>query len=61
MANITQVDNTPAANRAVAAGTTVSTVLRAATYATNTIANVGPGDSGTVITAVRNGAVGNVT
>jgi hypothetical protein len=61
MANITQVDNTPAANRAVAAGTTVSTVLRAATYATNTIANVGPGDSGTV-TAVRNGtAVGNVT
>ena len=61
MANITQVDNTPGANRAVAAGTSVANVLRAATYATNTIANVGPGDSGT-ITAVRNGSnVGNVT
>jgi hypothetical protein len=61
MANITQVDNTPGANKAVAAGTSVANVLRVATYATNTIANVGPGDSGTV-TAVRNGAnVGNVT
>jgi hypothetical protein len=45
----------------VAAGTSVSNVLRVATYATTTIANVGPGDSGT-ITAVRNGSnVGNVT
>jgi hypothetical protein len=61
MANITQVDNTPGANRSVAAGTSVANVLRVATYATNTIANVGPGDSGT-ITAVRNGSnVGNVT
>ena len=61
MANITQVDNTPGANRAVAAGTSVANVLRVATYATNTIANVGPGDAGTII-AVRNGAnVGNVT
>jgi hypothetical protein len=61
MANITQVDNTPGANKAVAAGATVTTVLRVATYATNTISTVGPGDAGT-ITAVRNGAnVGNVT
>ncbi|WP_353480144.1 hypothetical protein [Haliscomenobacter sp.] len=61
MANITQVDNTTGANRAVAAGTSVANVLRVATYATNTVANVGPGDAGT-ITAVRNGAnVGNVT
>jgi len=61
MANITQTDNTPGANKAVAAGTSVANVLRVATYATNTIANVGPGDSGT-ITAVRNGSnVGNVT
>ena len=61
MANITQVDNTPAANKSVAAGATVTTVLRAATYSTNTISTVGPGDSG-VITAVRNGAnVGTVT
>lgn len=61
MANITQTDNTPGANKSVAAGTTVTSVRRAATYATNTIATVGPGDAGT-ITAVRNGAnVGNVT
>jgi hypothetical protein len=61
MANITQTDNTPGANKSVAAGTTVTSVRRAATYATNTISTVGPGDSGT-ITAVRNGAnVGNVT
>jgi filamentous hemagglutinin len=61
MANITQTDNTPGANKSVAAGATVSSVLRAATYATNTISTVGPGDTGT-ITAVRNGAnVGTVT
>lgn len=61
MANITQTDNTPGANKSVAAGTTVTSVRRAATYATNTISTVGPGDAGT-ITAVRNGAnVGNVT
>ena len=61
MANITQTDNTPGANKSVAAGTTVTSVRRAATYTTNTISTVGPGDTG-VITAVRNGAnVGNVT
>jgi hypothetical protein len=61
MANIVQVDNTPGANRAVAAGTSVANVLRVATYATNTVSTVGPGDSG-IVTAVRNGAnVGNVT
>jgi len=61
MANIVQTDNTPGANKSVAAGTTVTSVRRAATYATNTISSVGPGDSG-VITAVRNGAnVGTVT
>ena len=61
MANITQTDNTPGANKNVAAGTTVSTVRRAATYTTNTFSNYGPGDTGT-IRAVRNGVdVGNVT
>jgi hypothetical protein len=61
MANIVQTDNTPGANKSVAAGATVTSVRRAATYATNTISTVGPGDTG-VITAVRNGAnVGNVT
>jgi len=61
MANITQTDNTPGANKSVAAGATVTSARRAATYATNTISTVGPGDTG-VITAVRNGAnVGTVT
>lgn len=61
MANITQTDNTPGANKNVAAGTTVTTARRAATYTTNTFTNLGPGDSGT-IRAVRNGVdVGNVT
>jgi hypothetical protein len=61
MANIVQTDNTPGANKAVAAGTSVASVRRAATYATNTISTVGPGDTG-VITAVVNGAnVGTVT
>lgn len=61
MANITQTDNTPGANKSVSAGATVSTVRRAATYTTNTFTNLGPGDAGT-ITAVRNGAnVGTVT
>ena len=61
MANIVQTDNTPGANKAVAAGATVTTVRRAATYSTNTISTVGPGDTG-VITAVVNGAnVGTVT
>lgn len=60
MANITQVNNT-ANSLTVSAGATVTTVRRAATYATNTISTVGPGDTGTV-TAYRNGtAVGNVT
>jgi len=61
MANIVQVDNTPGANKSVAAGTTVTTVLRTAAYSTNTISTVGPGDSG-IVTAFRNAAlVGNVT
>lgn len=61
MANITQTDNTPGANKNVAAGTTVTTTRRAATYTTNTFTNMGPGDAGT-ITAVRNGSnVGSVT
>jgi hypothetical protein len=60
MANITQVNNT-ANSLTVAAGATVTTVRRVATYATNTITTAGPGDAGTV-TTYRNGvAVGNVT
>lgn len=61
MCNFIQTDNTTGANKSVAGGTSVSNVRRATTYTTSTIANVGPGDTGTV-TAYRNGvAVGNVT
>lgn len=60
MANITQVNNT-ANSLTVAAGATVSTARRAATYATNTISTAGPGDSGT-ISLFRNGSnIANVT
>lgn len=55
MCNFTQVNNTANAY-IVTGGTTVTNVLRAATYTTNTIANVGPGSSGTV-TAYLNGQV----
>ena len=55
MANYTQTDNTPGANKSVAGGTTVSTVRRVATYSTNSITTAGPGDSGT-ITVQLNGA-----
>lgn len=55
MANYTQTDNTPGANKSVAGGTTVSTVRRASSYTTGNITVAGPGDSGT-ITAQLNGA-----
>ena len=62
MANgFTQPDNTSGGTAAVPGGTTVSTVRRSASYTTNNIPNVGPGDSGT-ITCYLNGAdAGNVT
>jgi hypothetical protein len=60
MANITQVNNT-ANSLTVAAGATVTSTRRAATYATNTIATVGPGDTGTITAYRNNTAVGNVT
>ena len=55
MANYTQTDNTPGANKSVAGGTTVSSVRRASSYTTGNITVAGPGDSGT-ITAQLNGA-----
>ncbi len=61
MTNFTQTDNTPGANKSVAAGTTVSTVRRAASYTTNTISTVGPGDSGTVSARLNGANVGGVT
>ena len=60
MANIAQVNNTPN-SYLVTGGTTVTNVVRSASYATNTIATVGPGDSGTITAYRNNSAVGNVT
>jgi hypothetical protein len=54
MTNYVQPDNTPGANKSVAAGTLI-TAIRSSTYTTNTITNAGPGDTGTLL-AVLNGA-----
>jgi hypothetical protein len=59
MTNFTQTDNT-ANTRNVAAGSTVTSVRRAASYTTNTVSNVGPGDSGTVRVYLNNADAGNV-
>ena len=59
MCDFTQTDNT-ANSRTVAGGTSVTSVRRAASYSTNTIANVGPGDSGTVTAYLNNAAAGAV-
>jgi hypothetical protein len=56
----TQPDNTPAANKAVAAGTLVS-VIRGSSYSTSTISNTGPGDSGTLTVNLNGTGAGNVT
>jgi hypothetical protein len=55
MANFTQTDNTPGANKSVAGGTTVTSVRRAGSYNANVITNAGPGDTGTIV-AYLNGA-----
>jgi hypothetical protein len=56
----TQPDNTPGANKAVAAGTVVSAV-RSSSYTTNTISNTGPGDAGVLYTYLNGNDAGNVT
>lgn len=60
MCNFVQTDNTPGANKAVAAGTAVS-VVRGSTYSTNTISNTGPGDAGTLTVYVNGTGAGNVS
>ena len=58
MANYTQTDNTTGANKSVAGGTTVSSVLRTATYTTSNIANAGPGDNGTITSYLNSANAG---
>ena len=60
MCDFTQTDNT-ANSRGVLGGATVTSVRRSASYSTNTIANVGPGDSGTVTAYLNNASAGAIT
>jgi len=61
MTNYVQTDNTPGANKSVAAGTTVSTVRRASSYSTNAVTNAGPGDSGTISVQLNGSTAGSRT
>ena len=61
MCNYVQTDNTPAGNKNVAGGTTVTSVLRTSSYGTNTISNGGPGDTGTVSAVVNETVQGSRT
>ena len=54
MTNFTQTDNTGTGGKSVAAGTTVTNARRSASYSTNAITNVGPGDSGTITALLNN-------
>ena len=54
MADFTQTDNTGTGGKTVAGGTTVTNTRRSASYTTNAIINVGPGDSGTITALLNN-------
>ena len=60
MTSLTQTDNT-GASQTVLAGNTVLSVRRSASYSTSTIANAGPGTSGTVKAFLNGVDVGNIT
>ena len=60
MCDFSQTDNT-ANSRGVLGGATVTSVRRSASYSTNTITNVGPGDSGTVTAYLNNANAGAVS
>jgi len=57
----TQPDNTAGGTAAVAAGTTVTSTRRSATYDVNAITNTGPGDSGTISVQLNGTAAGSRT
>ena len=58
MTNFTQTDNSGWGNLSVAAGTSVTSGIRAATMTTNTFSRQGPGDSGNVQVIVNGVATG---
>lgn len=59
MANYTQTDNTPGANKSVAGGTVVSSVRRLSSYTTSNVTNAGPGDSGNITVYLNGTASGS--
>ena len=61
MTNFTQTDRTTTASKQSSAGSTVTSVRRSAAYTTNTFADVGPGESGTLTLVKNNVATGAVT
>jgi len=61
MTNFTQTDRTTTGGKSVAGGSTVTSVLRTASYSTNVYNNLGPGDTGTLTLYKDNVAAGAVT
>ena len=61
MTSFTQTDRTTTASKQAAAGSTVTSVRRAASYTTNTFNDAGPGESGTLTLVKNNVATGAVT
>ena len=61
MTNFTQTDRTTTASKQASAGSTVTSVRRSSAYTTNTFADVGPGESGTLTLVKNNVATGAVT
>ena len=61
MADFVQTDRTTTGGKSVAGGSTVTSVLRTASYSTNVYNNLGPGDTGTLTLYKDNVAAGAVT
>jgi hypothetical protein len=59
MTNFTQTDNTVSKGNQVSSGTSVSNYLRSSSFSTNSISNVGPGDTGTVTVLVNGTSAGS--
>ena len=60
MTDFIQTDNTQTGGKSVPGGTLVNSIRRASTYSTSTVANVGPGDSGTVSAYLNGNDAGSV-
>jgi hypothetical protein len=61
MTDFVQTDRTTTGGKSVAGGSTVTSVLRTASYSTNVYNNLGPGDSGILTLYKNNVAAGAIT